>query len=301
MPGSTASPPPCVGVFFMGDAAHASFAGFRQGLHDAGLAEGRDIRLEPRFTTDLARLPALAAELVALRPDVIAVIGAVALQALRPLAEGLPLVFTVVLDPVAAGLVPDASRPGGLVTGVTNFDPAQARAQIGLLKQVVPGMTRLTILGDADVPDALARANLAAARAEEVTAQVMLLRDPADLDAAFAGFREWGAQALLVLEVPFCNIHGRAIVDRAVAARLPHLFFRDGVRHGPMLAYGTRLGAAAQRAGRLVSRILEGERPGEIAIETVAEPELVVDRAVAQRTGSVIPPALLAAARQVLG
>jgi len=301
MPETAPPAPPAIGVFFMGDASHASFAGFRQGLREAGLVEGHDLRLEARFTTDPARLPSLAAELAALRPAAIAVIGAVALRVLQPVADGIPLVFTVVLDPVAAGLVPEARRPGGLVTGVTNFDPAQARAQIGLLKQLVPGLARLAILGDADVPDALARANLAAAEAEGVAAHLALLRDPAGLDSAFAGFREAGARALLVLEVPFCNIHGRAIVARAVAAGLPHLFFRDGLRHGPMLAYGTRLGAAACRAAVLVGRVLKGERPGDIAVETVAQPELVVDRAVARQAGVEIPAALLARADEVIG
>ncbi|MGG5820368.1 ABC transporter substrate-binding protein [Falsiroseomonas sp. HW251] len=285
-----------VGVFFMGDASHRSFAGFRAGLADAGLAEGRDVQLETRFTTRFEELPRLASELVATRPDAIAVIGAVALFALRTVSGDIPIVFTVVLDPVATGLVPDAARPGGHVTGVTNFDPAQARAQIALLKQVVPGLSRLAILGDADVPDALGKAATAAAAADGVTAHLALLRDPAGLDEAFAGFRAAGAQALLVLEVPFCNIHGRGIVERAVAARLPHLLFRDGARHRPMLAYGTPLGAAARRSASLVARILSGTPPGAIATETVAAPELLANPAVAREVGVDLPPGILASA-----
>jgi putative ABC transport system substrate-binding protein len=301
MGSSPAGSPARVGVFFMGDATHRSFAGFRQGLVDAGLVEGRDVDLLVRCTTDPRALPELAAALVAERPAVIAVIGAVALHAMERLGGEVPLVFTVVLDPVAAGLVPAMQRPGGRVTGVTNFDPGQAARQVALLRELILGLSRLAILGDADVPVGLAKANVEAAEAAGLVPQLIELRDPADLDAAFDAFRAGGAQALLVLEVPFTNINGRSIAERAIAARLPHLFFRDGLRHGPMVAYGTPLGAASRRMAALVRRVLDGTPAGEIPAEIVAAPELVLDRRVAEAMGVALPPALLARADQVLG
>lgn len=298
-PGTAAGP--CVGVFFTGDATHPSFVAFREALRGLGHVEGVTLHLEPRFTEDVTALPALAAELVARRPDVIAVIGAITLKPLMRATSDIPLVFTVVLDPVATGLVADARRPGGNVTGVTNFDPGQAREQIRILKQLVPGLATLAIVGDADVPPALEAANRAAAVAEGITPHVALLRDPAGLADAFAGFRAARAQALLALEVPFTRIHGAAIAAHAGQARLPTLFGLDMARHAPLLAYGTSLAAAARAMAGMVDRVLKGERPAEMPIETVASPELVINLQVARAIGATIPPALLARAGRVVG
>jgi putative tryptophan/tyrosine transport system substrate-binding protein len=130
---------PRIGVLLAGDRSYPSFTAFREGLGELGYVEGRTFRMEARFAAgQLHRLPGLAAELVALRADVIAVIGAVAFWAARHATSDIPIVFTIVLDPIAAGIVADADRPGGNTTGATSFDPGQARSQIRILKQPCP-------------------------------------------------------------------------------------------------------------------------------------------------------------------
>ena len=288
-------------MLLAGDRSYPSFAAFREGLSELGLVEGRTIEVEARFADgQLERLPALAAELVALRVDVIAVIGAVTFWAARQATSDIPIFFTFVLDPVAAGMVPDANHPGGNTTGTTNFDPGQARSQIKLLKQVVPGLTRLAILGDADVPDTLPNLNRAAAEVEGLAPQVLLLRGAEDLAGAFVAFQDGGAGALLSLEVPRTSTYGGRIAALAAAARLPTMFGRDLARYGPLLAYGTSLAAAARRTAGMVDRILKGEEPGNIPVARVSEPELVVNLRVARAIGLTILPDVLARADEIV-
>jgi putative tryptophan/tyrosine transport system substrate-binding protein len=297
MPGPAAR----VGVLLTGDAAHPTYAALREGLAAAGLVEGRDIVLEPRFAEGrLDRLPRLAAGLAAVPVDVIAAIGAVHCQAAQRAAPGIPVVFAVVLDPVAVGLVTTVERPGGHSTGVTNFDPGQARDELRLLKRVIPTMRRVAILGDAGVPDALPRAAIAAAQAEGVRAQLLLPRGPEDLEAAFAAMRDVQADALVALGVPIVGTHGARIAAFARAARLPAIFARDGAGFGPLLAYGTGFANTARHMAGMVGRVLKGERPDEIPVERLHRPELVVNLTLAREIGVRIPDDVLARAVKVV-
>lgn len=290
--------PARIGVLLTHDAAHPTCLALREGLAALGRREGHDIALVPRGAKGrLERLPRLAAELAAMPVDLIAAIGAVHCQAAQRAAPGLPIIFAVVLDPVALGLVAEAERPGGLVTGVTNFDPAEALEGMRLLRAVIPGLRRVAILGDAAVPDALPRAACAAARAEGLEAQLLLLRGPEGLEPAFAAMRGAGAEALVALSVPFVGTHGARIAAMARAARLPALFPRDGAAFGPLLAHGTSFAAAARQMAGLVDRVLRGERPGEIPVARIVQPELVVNSALAGEWGLRIPPERLARAR----
>jgi putative ABC transport system substrate-binding protein len=290
-----------IGVLLAGDRTYPSFTAFREGLGELGYVEGQTFKMEARFAAGrLDHLPRLAAELVALRVDVIAVIGVVTFWAARRATSDIPIIFTIVLDPVEAGMVTDADRPGGNTAGVTSFDPGQARSQIRLLKQVLPGLTRLAILGDAGVPDTLPNLNKAAANAEGLRAQVLLLGGEEDLDGAFAAFRDEGADALLSLEVPRTSTYGGRIAELAAAARLPTMFGRDLARYEPLLAYGTSLAAAARRMAGLVDQVLKGAKPGELPIERAARPELVVNLKVAREIGIIVPAEMLARADQII-
>ena len=292
---------PRIGVLLAGDRSYPSFAAFQEGMRELGHVEGQTFTMEARFAAgQLDRLPGLAAELVALQVDVIAVIGAVTFSAARQATSEIPIVFTIVLDPVAVGMVSNADRPSGNATGVTNFNPDQARSQIQILKQALPGLARLAILGDAGVPDTLPNLNRAAAEAEGLRPQVLLLKDAEDLDKAFSAFRSEGADALLSLEVPRTSTYGRRIAELAAAARLPTMFGRDLARYGPMFAYGTSLAAAAQCMARMVDQILKGARPGDLPVERVEQPELVINLKVAREIGVTIPPDVLAHANQVI-
>jgi putative tryptophan/tyrosine transport system substrate-binding protein len=292
---------PRIGVLLAGDKSYPSFAAFQDGMRELGHVEGQTFTMEARFAAgQLDRLPGLAAELVALQVDVIAVIGAVTFSAARQATSDIPIVFTIVLDPVAVGMVSNADRPSGNATGVTNFSPNQARSQIQILRKALPGLARLAILGDAGVPDTLPNLNRAAAEAEGLRPQVLLLKDAEDLDKAFSAFRNEGADALLSLEVPRTSTYGRKIAELAAAARLPTMFGRDLARYGPMLAYGTSLAAAARCMARMVDQILKGARPGDLPVERVEQPELVINLKVAREIRVTIPPDVLAHANQVI-
>ena len=139
---------------------------FRQGLANLGYVEGRDIIIEPRFAEGrVERLPELAAELVRLNVDVIALVGAVTARAAKKATTNIPIVFAAVVDPVADDVVASLERPGGNVTGITSFDPQQPRKQLELLKEAIPGLVRVALLGDQGVSDALLKANEEQARA----------------------------------------------------------------------------------------------------------------------------------------
>ena len=299
---ATTVPPARIGVLLTGGAAHPTYAALRDGLAALGRVEGVNIAIEPRFAEGrLDRLPRLAAELAAIPVDVIAAIGAVHCQAALQAAPRIPVVFAVVLDPVEIGLVATLPRPGGNATGVTNFDPGGAREDIRLLGRVVPDLRRIAILGDAGVPDALPRAALAAAEAEGLHARLLLPLRSEELDGAFAAMREMGAGALVALGVPIVGTHGARIAALATAARLPALFARDGADFRPLLAQGTSFAAAARRMAKLVDRVLKGEHPGEIPVERVSRPELVVNLGVAREIGVTIPPDVVARAVHVVG
>lgn len=289
--------PAGIGVLLTDDAAHPNFAALREGLAALGRIEGGDIVIEARFAGGkLDRLPGLAAELAALPVDVIAAIGAVHCRAAQQAAPGIPIIFAVVVDPVALGLVAEANRPGGHATGVTNFDPDQAREEVRLLKRMLPTLRRVAILGDAGAPDALPRAACAAAEGEGLQTRMLLPSGPQELRAAFAAMRNSRAEALIAPGVPLVNTHGAEIAALARAARLPTIFARDGARFGPLLAYGTSFAAAVRAMAGLVDRVLKGERAGAIPIVRTIEPELVVNLAVAGELGVTIPPDIAARA-----
>jgi putative ABC transport system substrate-binding protein len=294
--------PPRVGLISTTVADNPIALNFRDELAKLGHVEGRTLILEPRYAAGkLDLLPGFAQELVGMNVDLMTVIGAVTVRAVRSVSTTVPLVFTVVLDPVADGLVPNAQRPGGNTTGATNYDPAQPRAQMRLLKQVVPGLATVAILGDAGVPDLLDRANKEAAEAEGLRPLNVRLRGPGeDIDAVFARLREERTGAVLGLEVPAAGAHARRIVELGIANRWPTMAPGDAERFGATLSYGSSLWAASRRMGHLVDRVLKGAKPGELPIEVVTTHRFVINQGNARKTGVTIPPEVLARADKVI-
>jgi putative tryptophan/tyrosine transport system substrate-binding protein len=293
---------PRIGVISTTASTYPGYAAFREALSQLGYVDGQNIQIEARFAAgQLDQLANFAMEIVGLEVDLIAVIGAVTVRAVRKETTTIPTVFTVVLDPVEDGLVPNAEHPGGNITGATNFDPAQPRAQMRLLKQIVPGLARVAILGDAGVPNAvLDRANWQAAEAEGLRPQSIRLRGAAeDLDAVFASITDERAGAVLGLEVPAVGLHAKRIIALGTAARLPTMFAGDWFFHRPTLAYGSSLWAAARRMAGMVDRILKGTRPGDLPIEVVTERKLSINLRLAREIGLNIPPEVLVRADEV--
>lgn len=299
-----------IGVLMAGDRSYPAYAAFSEALTAGAAQAGLAIETIERFAAGRhERLPTLAAEILAGRPDLVVAIGAVSHYALRAVAgDAVPIVFAIVIDPVASGIMPGPGMAlgagpgaaGGGVTGVTSFDPDQTAAQIRLLRETLGPFGTLAVIGDADVPPLLAGIAREAAEAQGLRPEIRLLRSPDEIAPAIAAFREAGAGGLLGLEVPRINTHCHAIAEAATAAGLPTVFGRDMARAAPLLAYGTSLSEACRLAAGQAIRIAAGAAAGDLPVERALATSLSVNLATARRLGVTPPPAILAAAAQVV-
>jgi len=293
---------PRVGFLMAGGRSGPSFEQFRQGLADLGYVDGRNIVIEPRFAEgQYERFPELAAELVRLKVDVIAILGAVTARAIKNTVTDIPIVFAVVVDPVADQVVTSLERPGGNITGVTTFDPHQARKQLELLKQAIPGLRRVAILGDQGISEALMKANEEQARALRLQPQRLRVAAPTpDLEGAFAAIRQEHADALLMLEEPLIGVHRKRIVELAAKNHLPTMSSLTHADAGSLIAYGTSLADGMRRMAVYVDKVLKGAKPGELPVETVTHYELIVNLKTAREIGVTIPPEVVKRADRVI-
>ena len=281
---------------------------FVQDLAQHGYVEDRDIRLDPRFAEGvISRLPDLASELVQSNPDVVVAFGGPASEAAAQATSTIPVVFSIVTDPVALGLVASLERPGRNVTGVTSLDPEQATKQMELLKAVLPGIQRIAILSDTTIPGAdgngmapIDRANLTAARSLGLQPQVVKVKGPTadrpdpDFGSAFAAMKAEAAEAVLVLELPVAFAHRQRIGDEARARRIPAMF-PGGMRDaGGVITYGTSVAETWRLLPAMVDKILKGAKPAEIPVEFVTRRELVFNLNAANAIGVMIAEDLLA-------
>jgi len=300
-----AQPParmPRVGFLNPLDRSAPHFEAFRRGLADLGYVEGRNIAIEARFAEgQYDRLPGLLAELVHLEVDIIAVTGAVTARAAKTAVTDIPIVFAVVVDPVADNVVPNMDRPGGNMTGTTSFDPQQAKKQLELLKEAIPRLKRVALLGDKGVSEALMRASEAQARSMGL--QTLRLRVAApnpDLEGAFAAIRQGHSDALLILEEPIVGVHAKRIAELAARDRFPTMFAPSRVGAGGLIAYGTSQVESIRRMGVYVDKILKGGRPGELPVERVMPYDLTVNLKTAREIGVTIPAEVLRRANKII-
>jgi len=278
--------------------SYAPLQAFRQGLHELGYVEGRDVVIETRWAEGrLDQLPALAAELVGLRVDILVGVGAVVARAFKSATTTIPVVMAVVIDPV--NLV--AERPGGNLTVLTTFDPQEVRKKLALLQEVVPGLARVALLGDQALRDTLAKGHAEQARALGLQPQSLTIAGASpDLEAVFQAIRREHADALLVLELPATVMHRKRIAELAAQQRLPTLFSGGSSDAGGLLGYGTRVTEAARRLAAYVDRIVKGAQPADLPFEVVVRPELIVNLKTAQEIGVTIPPEVLKRADRVM-
>lgn len=276
--------------------------GFKQGLRELGWTEGKDLHLELRAAEGaLDRLPALASEIVGLNVDAIAVIGAVTVRAVRRVTTDIPIVFSIVVEPLGDDMASDLEHPGGNVTGVTTFDPGQARTQLGFLQAIVPHLQRVAILSDLGVSECMSNSNRHAAHELGLKPQVIRVKGPSpDYVEVFRSMQREQAQALVVLEEPINVSYRKDIADLALKHRLPTLFAREQADAGGLIAYGTSLRAAAGEMAPYVDKILKGARPGDLPILTVLKHELVVNVKTARALGLSLPDDLIERADLVI-
>jgi ABC-type uncharacterized transport system substrate-binding protein len=281
---------------------------FLQGLRDLGYVEGRNLVIEYRFAEGkLERFPALAAELVALKVDVILTAGGtLAALAAKQATRTLPIVFAAAADPVESRLVTSLARPGGNVTGLSIVSPELVGKSLEQLKQAVPGVSRVAVLwqpggfGERTEKDMLNGAKVAA-RALGVRPQFIEARGPADFDRAFSDMTRARAGALTVFANAMFTIERRRLVDLAAKNRLPALYaFREYVDAGGLMAYGPNLADLYRRAATYVDRILKGTQPGDLPVEQPTKFELAINLKTAKALGLTIPQSVLGRADHVV-
>ncbi len=281
---------------------------FRQGLRDLGYIQGRNIVIEYRDAEGkLERLPTLAAELVALKVDVIVTGGGTppALAA-KQATKTIPIVFASAPDPVTDGLVTSLARPGGNVTGSSNLNPELVGKCLEQLKQAVPGVSRVAVLwqpgvmGERTEKDMLKAAEVAA-RALGVRLQVVEARGPADVDRAFSDMTGARAGALTVLPSAMFFSERRRLLDLSAKNRLPAVYpQREFVDAGGLMAYGPSLADLFRRAATYVDKILKGAKPADLPVEQPTKFELIINLKTAKSLGLTIPSSLLQRADEVI-
>jgi len=278
---------------------------FRQGLRDLGYVEGRNLVIEYRDAEGKPeRFAALAAELVALKVDVIVAPSTVAALAAKHATRTVPIVSVAI--PVTSGLVTSLARPGGNVTGLSFFSPELVGKCLEQLKQAVPGASRVAALwqpgtvGERTGEDMLKAAEVAA-RALGMRLQLLEVRGPEDFDRAFSDMTRARANALTLLPSNMFVSERRRLVDLAAKSRVPAVYpYREFVDAGGLMSYGLNVADLFRRAATYVDRILKGAKPGNLPVEQPTKFELVINLKTAKALGLTIPQSVLARADQVL-
>ena len=280
---------------------------WRSGLRERGWIEGKNLLVEYRYYVETPdRVPALAAELVALNPDLVIAVGPQAAVALKSATATIPIVFVVVADPVGLGLVQSLSRPGGNITGFATLVPGDFIAKrIEILRELVPGASKIAILVNPNNP--LHRLTLAteeASRASRSLGVVLLTVEattPEELDAAFASAAAQHADAIVDANDPLTNSQAPRVVALAAKHRLPASYlFRLFAPEGGLMTYGPDLPDLFRRAGDYVDKILKGTKPSDLPVEQPTKFELVINMKTAKALGLTVPPSLLARADEVI-
>ena len=280
---------------------------FRQGLRSLGYVEGRNLVIEDRDAGGKPeRHPALAAELVALKVDVIVASGIPAALATKQATRTLPIVFTGVADPVTSGVVTSLARPGGNVTGLSNLISELVGKFLELLKQAIPAVSRVAVLwqpgglGERTEQEMLKGAEVAA-QALGVRLQFLEARGPAVFDRAFSKMTRARVDALTVLTSSILFSERERLVELAAKNRLPAVYpWREAVDAGGLMSYGADLADLFRRAATYVDKILKGAKPGDLPIEQPTKFELVINLKTAKALGLKIPQSLLQRADQVI-
>ena len=296
-------PMPVIGLLGIDPGAPGPVA-FIQGLRDLGYTEGRDILIESRWAEgNPERFPALAAELVALKVDVImSAGGTLGALACKQATTNTPIVFGAVGNPIADGLVSSLARPGGNITGLSTVTTELVGKLVGLLKQIAPGVSLVALLLKPDsMPDSAREIFLKEANLSAGKLQVVEARGPADFDTAFSDMSAKNTGALVVLTTPAFDLERQRIVDLAAKHRLPTVYApRSYVDIGGLMSYGPNLADLHRRAATYVDRILKGAKPSDLPVEQPTKFELVINIKTAKSLGLTVPPTLLAQADDVI-
>ena len=279
---------------------------FRQGLRELGYVEGKNIVIEWRYEEGKAdRLPPpdLAAELVRLKVEVIVTAGALVTRAAKEATSTIPIVMGQDTDPVGNGFVASLARPGGNITGLATLAPEISGKQLELLKETVPKLSRVAVLGASTRPgnaQALKEMELAATTFG-VRLQYLDVISSKDIEAAFRAANKGRAEAVLVFGGPVLNSHRTQLADLAAKNRLPAIYSgREFVDAGGLMFYGASITEMFWRAAFYVDKILKGAKPADLPVEQPKKFELIINLKAAKQIGLTVPPNVLARADKVI-
>jgi putative ABC transport system substrate-binding protein len=277
-------------------------AAFREGLYALGYVDGRNIAVMPRWADTPRRLSDLAAEVVRNNVDVIVTQGTPAARAAKRATSTIPIVMATSGDPVAVGLVASLARPGGNVTGNTILSPDLNGKRLELIRQLVPGISRIAVLTNPANPIAAVdlKAAKAAASGLGVSLHVLQVRDQSDFDRAFKAATDLRAGALLTFADPFIFANRARIANLALVSRLPVVGFSGFAEAGGLADYGPDITAMFRQAATYIDKILKGAKPADLPVEQPTRLELVINAATAKALGLQIPPSVLLRADRVI-
>jgi len=277
---------------------------FRRGLLDAGYSEGRDVVIEWRSVNgDYARVPELVADLAQRKVDVIVVTTTIAAQAVKRATSTIPIVIAIVADPVGSGLVASLAHPGGNVTGLSNMSIEVSAKRMQLLKEAIPGVTRVAVLWNPDTPyhTTVIEELKAVAPSLSIKLSFVAARTRERFGPAFSAASRQHAEALYVIHDNLFFTHRTTLLELASIARLPAIYpARDYAAEGGLLSYGANIQDQMRRSAGYVDRILKGAKPGDLPIEQPSVFELVVNLKTAKALGVTIPQSVLLQADEVI-
>jgi putative ABC transport system substrate-binding protein len=297
---------PRIGVLSAGFRSSTSsrIEAFRAGLSELGYIEGRNIIIEFRYAEgQLDRLPALAAELVRLKVDIIVTAGGTVTRVANEITSTIPIVMAFDNDPVGNGFVASLARPTGNITGLSTHYPELSGKQLELLKEIVPKLSRVAVLGTSSGPvtaQSLREIDLVA-RAFRVKLQHLDVLSPKDIGSAFRAATNGRADAVLVLVGGVFLSQRRQIADLAVKSRFPAIYGRaEFVEDGGLMTYGVNVADLYRRAAVYIDKILKGAKPADLPVEQPLKFEFIVNLKAAKQIGLTIPPNVLARADKVI-
>ena len=286
-------------------AQSARIEAFRQGLHELGYVEGKNIVIEPRFGEGKSeRAPALAAELVRLKVNIIVTAGQTVTRDAKEATSTIPIVMAQDSDPVGNGFVASLARPGGNVTGLATLRPEIRGKHLELLKEIVPKLSRVAVLGSSTEPDNAQslREVERAAKALGVKVQYLDVLTPKDVETAFRAAVKGRAEAVLMMvSGPLTNSQRPQIAELAVKSRLPVIYdSRVYVEVGGLTSYAASITDLYRRAATYVDKILKGAKPADLPVEQPTKFEFVINLKAGKQIGLTIPPNVLARADKVI-
>ena len=276
----------------------------KQRLHERGWIEGQNVRFEFRWAgSDDTRYPALAAELAALPVDAIVTWSTPAALGSKQATATIPIIMAAIADPVGVGAVSNLSRPGGNVTGFSTQNYELEAKRLELLREFVPGMKHIALLGNADNPYSAGALKQIQGLAERggLKADAIVLEIPFDLQAGLASLTRARPDAVLVIAAPALFPYRKEIAEFMALNRLPAIYpFREFAEAGGLIAYATNFDELFRQAADYVDKVLNGIPPGDLPVQQAAKFELVINLRAANALGLSIPPVLLSRADEVI-